>query len=190
MGQSPRAPRADSVRNRERLLVAARELFARVGPDASMEEVAQLAGVAKGTVFRHFETKHELLEAVLVDRYEQLTQTARRAHDDDPTTAFEETFWQVATDQAADQAFAASLGDWVDRLPRATQARRQLLDVMAGSLRQAQTDGRIRRDISPDDIPWCMCAIGQVAVNGGAPGGDRDPWTTVAELLLRGMRTA
>jgi AcrR family transcriptional regulator len=57
--------RADAQRNRERILEAAEEVFAGAGPDASTEEVARRAGVAIGTVFRHFPTKADLLRALI-----------------------------------------------------------------------------------------------------------------------------
>ncbi|HEX4564539.1 MAG TPA: helix-turn-helix domain-containing protein, partial [Solirubrobacteraceae bacterium] len=58
-----RAQRADARRNRERVLEAARACMARAGIDAQIEEIARVAGVGVGTVYRHFPTKEELVEA-------------------------------------------------------------------------------------------------------------------------------
>src|SRR6266508_2826717 len=60
-----RAMRADAQRNRERILQAAETVFAERGASASTEDVAELAGVAIGTVFRHFPTKKDLLQAIM-----------------------------------------------------------------------------------------------------------------------------
>ncbi|MEV0721086.1 helix-turn-helix domain-containing protein [Asanoa sp. NPDC050611] len=60
--------RADAARNRARILAAAEAVFAERGAAASTEDVASRAGVAIGTVFRHFPTKDDLLRAVLKDR--------------------------------------------------------------------------------------------------------------------------
>ena len=57
--------RADAARNRERVLVAAREAFARRGLDVPIDEIARAAGVGAGTVHRHFPTKETLYTAVL-----------------------------------------------------------------------------------------------------------------------------
>ena len=71
-----RKPRADSVRNRERVLAAARVVFAAGGPNASLEAVAQQAGVGVGTLYRHFPTRHTLFEAVYRNEVEQLVDLA------------------------------------------------------------------------------------------------------------------
>src|SRR5215468_6504415 len=76
--------RADARANRDRILAAAEEVFAEGGVAASTEEIALRAGVGIGTVFRHFPTKQELIEATVVRHFEQLTAHARElaAHDD------------------------------------------------------------------------------------------------------------
>jgi len=71
-----RKPRADSVRNRERVLRAARALFAAGGPEASLEAVARDAGVGIGTLYRHFPTREALFEAVYRHEVEQLVELA------------------------------------------------------------------------------------------------------------------
>ncbi|MCP9964279.1 TetR/AcrR family transcriptional regulator [Actinomadura madurae] len=72
-----RPVRADVRRNRARLLAAAREAFQRDGAGASLEGVARLAGVGIGTLYRHFPTRQDLLEAVLADVYDRLAAEAR-----------------------------------------------------------------------------------------------------------------
>lgn len=72
-----RAQRADVRRNRARLLAAAREMFLRDGAGASLEGVARLAGVGVGTLYRHFPTRQDLLEALLADAYDALAQRGR-----------------------------------------------------------------------------------------------------------------
>jgi len=78
---SPNAPvrtvRADVRRNRARLIAAAREMFQRDGAGASLEGVARLAGVGIGTLYRHFPTRQDLLEALLADAYGELAERAR-----------------------------------------------------------------------------------------------------------------
>ncbi|TMR02720.1 TetR/AcrR family transcriptional regulator [Actinomadura soli] len=69
--------RADVRRNRARLLAAAREMFERDGAGASLEGVARLAGVGIGTLYRHFPTRQDLLEALLADVYDGLAATGR-----------------------------------------------------------------------------------------------------------------
>ena len=67
-----RRPRADAVRNRARIVETASEVFAVRGADASLEEIARGAGVGIGTLYRHFPTRDDLVEAVFHDRIDEL----------------------------------------------------------------------------------------------------------------------
>src|ERR1700728_403707 len=73
-----RRPRADAVRNRERVLEAAKAVFSAGGPDASLEAVARRAGVGIGTLYRHFPTREALFEAVYRREVEQLVDLAEQ----------------------------------------------------------------------------------------------------------------
>src|SRR5438105_11979713 len=72
-----RKPRADAVRNRDRVLEAAKVVFSQGGPEASLEAVARRAGVGIGTLYRHFPTREALYEAVYRREVEQLVELAK-----------------------------------------------------------------------------------------------------------------
>src|SRR5207237_2187001 len=74
--ETTRRPRADAVRNRERVLEAAKAVFSAGGPDASLEAVARRAGVGIGTLYRHFPTREALFEAVYRREVQQLGERA------------------------------------------------------------------------------------------------------------------
>src|ERR1700730_17482440 len=74
--EAVRRPRADAVRNRERVLKAAKTVFSTGGPDASLEAVAKRAGVGIGTLYRHFPTREALFEAVYRREVDQLGELA------------------------------------------------------------------------------------------------------------------
>src|SRR5882762_3119898 len=76
--ETVRKPRADAVRNRERVLEAAKTVFSAGGPDASLEAVARRAGVGIGTLYRHFPTREDLFEAVYRREVQQLTELAEQ----------------------------------------------------------------------------------------------------------------
>src|ERR1700733_1381243 len=85
----PKRLRADARRNRDRVLAAARELFANDGLSVSLDEIARRAGVGPGTVHRHFPAKEDLIAAVAIGRLEQIVEQARNlANADDPGAAF------------------------------------------------------------------------------------------------------
>src|SRR3954451_9903907 len=79
---APRPLRSDASRNRERIVASARRLFAARGADVSVDEIRRDAGVGMGTLYRHFATKDELLDAVLEDAYGEWMAAAKRALDD------------------------------------------------------------------------------------------------------------
>src|SRR5262245_41902852 len=104
------ALRADARRNRARILAAAAEVFAEQGASATTEEVARRAGVAIGTVFRHFPTKDDLLAAIMKDLLESLTaEVADLASGGDPSTALFDFFTRLVAQAAAKRTVVALL---------------------------------------------------------------------------------
>ena len=73
-----RKPRSDAVRNRERVLEAAKAVFSAGGSDASLEAVAKRAGVGIGTLYRHFPTREALFEAVYRREVDELSELAEQ----------------------------------------------------------------------------------------------------------------
>src|ERR1700723_4456572 len=76
-----RKPRADAQRNRERILEVAKEAFTRSGANASLDDIARQSGVGPGTLYRHFTTREELLEAVYRTEVEKLAKAERKFAD-------------------------------------------------------------------------------------------------------------
>ncbi|HEU4948133.1 MAG TPA: TetR/AcrR family transcriptional regulator [Kribbella sp.] len=145
--------RADARDNRARILTAAEQVFSR-SPAASTEEVARLAGVGIGTVFRHFPTKLDLLEAVLALRLERLRDRARElAEHNDPGTAFFEFFTQVVSEAASKLAIADALSEaGVAVSATAKNAGSGLREAFARLLEQAQKSGAVRSDAAAPEV--------------------------------------
>src|ERR1700750_2823931 len=80
--KNARRPRSDALRNRERLLDAAKAVFSAGGAEASLEAVARRADVGIGTLYRHFPTREALYEAVYRHEVEQLGELAERLKDE------------------------------------------------------------------------------------------------------------
>ena len=149
-----RRPRADAVRNRERVLEAAKAVFSAGGPDASLEAVARRAGVGIGTLYRHFPTREELFEAVYRREVEQLGELAEQLKSEpEPVEALRRWLRSnvafVATKKgmlAALQLAAYGSSDLqaysFDRLTKAVGAL----------LARAAAAGEIRADISAEDV--------------------------------------
>ncbi len=149
-----RKPRADSVRNRERVLKAAKAVFAEGGPDGSLEGVARRAGVGVGTLYRHFPNRQTLFEAVYRREVEQLAELAEQLGTDLPPLEALRRWMHanvefVATKKGMSAALAVAVHNSsgltaysMDRLGRA-------LEIL---LRRAANAGAIRDDISAEDI--------------------------------------
>lgn len=146
--------RADALSNRARVLDAAEEVFGRGGESASTEEVARVAGVGIGTVFRHFPTKAALLETVLARRLGRLHGRAvQMAGADDPGRAFFDFFADVVADAAGKIAIADALAAAGGDPPSAAfQASGQLKQAFGGLLARAQEAGAVRRDVGIPEV--------------------------------------
>jgi len=180
--------RSDALRNRRLLLEAAAQAFAEGGIEVSAGEIARRAGVAKGTLFRHFPTKSELVAAVLVDRIAQLRALIGEATAARPAglAAVAEIMERGAAVLAADRSFfdAASVhvaGD--GELAREKLALEQALD---GLVAAAQASGEVRGDVRGIDLAMLMMA----ATNTCAPTEDLHPelWRRYLALMIDGLR--
>jgi AcrR family transcriptional regulator len=152
--ESARKPRADAVRNRERVLEAAKAIFSAGGPDASLEAVARRAGVGIGTLYRHFPTREALFEAVFRREVEQLGELAEQLKSEAaPVDALRRWLRSnvefVATKKGMSAALALAVHGsselYAYTFDRLTKAVGALLE-------RAVAAGDIRSDISPEDL--------------------------------------
>ena len=151
--------RADAVRNRARVIEAARKCMARNGLDVQMEEIAKKAGVGVGTVYRHFPTKDDLIDALAGDRFVRLAELADEALEvADPWEAFSDFMRKAAAIQTEDKALSEVLVSRPDTMRRAAESV-NMLDRGARVIRRAQEAGAVRPDARPEDIPMVMCAL-------------------------------
>jgi AcrR family transcriptional regulator len=146
--------RVDAVRNRERVLKAAKTVFSTGGPEASLEAVARRAGVGIGTLYRHFPTREALFEAVYRREVDQLGELAEQLKNDAaPVDALRRWLRSNVEFVATKKGMSAALAVAVQRsselsaysLDRLTKAVGALLD-------RAVAAGEIRSDIGPEDL--------------------------------------
>jgi AcrR family transcriptional regulator len=154
-----RIERSDARRNRVRILAIADAVFGANGPAASTEEIARHAGVAIGTIFRHFPTKAALVQAVFIDRLRRLAKDARElASGADVGTAFFDFFRRWADLAATKQAFADALqSEGVDvavegKRGEYPEARRELLEAVETLLKRARSAGTVRKDVGITEL--------------------------------------
>jgi AcrR family transcriptional regulator len=149
-----RKPRADALRNRERVLEAAKAVFSAGGAEASLEAVARRAGVGIGTLYRHFPTREALFEAVYRREVEQLTDLADRLKGEAaPVEALR--LWLRANVEfvATKKGMAAALAIALSGTSELTQfSFERLTKAVGGLLARAVAAGDIRADVSAEDL--------------------------------------
>ena len=178
-----RPMRADARRNRERIVKAARTVFAQYGRDAQMDDVARKAKVGVGTVYRHFPTKEALVQALAADKFERLQAVACEALTvDDPWEAIAGFIQRAAAQMAADRALYEAVQE-ADA--RAAAEAAGLGETLSELIRRAQAAGAVRPDMTIDDIPMFMCGLG-AAIR--MADGDEARWQRHLELMLDGLR--
>lgn len=182
-----RAPRADARRNRERILIAASEVFTVKGVNTSTAEVAESAGVGIGTVFRHFPTKESLLEAVFFQRLEHIAEDAEsRTQTGDAGEGFLGFFTDVVAESATKIAIADALrNSGIDVMSATSPVADRLRRAIDALLTRAQQAGVIRDDVGVDDIIALLAGVTQAAHFAGQDQAARD--RTLA-VVLAGLR--
>ncbi|MER6089235.1 TetR/AcrR family transcriptional regulator [Streptomyces bluensis] len=169
MGESSRIAdpdglRADARRNRERILVAARAVFAEHGIDAPMATVARRAGVGVATLYRRFPTRDALVRAAFAQQMETCVRALAEAlADPDPWRGFQrliETACELQREERGfPAAFVAAFPDsTVDHARARERAERDLMTLV----RRAQAAGALRADFHPSDIAVALlshCAL-------------------------------
>jgi AcrR family transcriptional regulator len=156
-----RPMRADARRNYERLVAAAREVFALSGGDASMEAIAKHAGVGIGTLYRHFPSRIDIVEAVYRTDVDELVDTAERlVAGSDPWTAV--VGWLQAFVRYA-QRKRTLLSELHEAFEKNPQLKSRSRDRIQGALRTvldpARRAGVVRTDIDESDLMQLLSSM-------------------------------
>ena len=187
--REPRPQRADAARNRRLVLGAAADAFAERGMDVSIAEIAQRAGVGKGTVFRHFATKEELLAAIACDRFAELIAVAEDLEDsDDPTTAIREFMAAGARMHAKDRTFSQISTRVFMSDPTVQAASDRLTEVVDRLAKRARGQGTLRPDLTGKDVRALMSGVCLAAEHFAKSEPQR--WRRYLDVVFDGMRAA
>jgi AcrR family transcriptional regulator len=175
--------RRDAAQNRERLLQAARQVFAEHGLEAGVEEVARVAGVGMGTLYRRFPTKQALIDELIGALRLSLLELARAASTRTDGTGLEELMFAAGQLQADQPGCLPRLWDHSDAELASLREFRRLL---AALLLQAQRLGRIRTEVVVTDISMSLWSLRGVieTTRTVAP----TAWQRHLELMLAGLR--
>jgi AcrR family transcriptional regulator len=181
--------RRDAERNRLRLVAAAQKLFASEGIDVTVEEITRAAGVGMGTLYRHFPTKDDLVDAALESALDTYVDLARQALGEPDgwigLTAFLE---QALALYAANRCLMEVIQTTEHGSNRARATRRLIRPLVHQLVERAQVQGTLRRDVTAEDVPVVFWATSRIieTTESIAPG----HWRRHLQLLLDGLRPA
>ena len=174
--------RRDAAQNRQRILAAASQVFADRGLDGSVEEVARVAGVGMGTLYRRFPTKDALIAELVRDLLTEVTIDARQALERYDGHGLESFLYKASAHLASQRGCLARL--WgASVAPDLVQEARALI---AELLRDAQVHGQIRSDVTATDITVILWSVRGVieTMQSVAPNG----WRRHLGIVLDGLR--
>lgn len=185
--EKPKPLRSDARRNRERIVASARALFAKAGTDVSVEDITRHAGVGMGTLYRHFATKEELLDAVLEETFEEIVALANEALVATDAWAGFSGFLEGALElHAENRGLKDVLATRQHGLERARAMRSSLRPLLRKLIERAKAQGTLRADFRPEDVPLVFWTSGRVIELTAAVAPEL--WRRHLALMLDGLR--
>ena len=179
--------RRDAERNRQRVLEAASEIFTERGLDVSLDEVARHAGVGVGTVYRRFGTKEDLVEALFMDRIEEVATLAEEAAEAaDPWSGLVCFMEQMTAMLAGDRGLRQMLMFATYGRDKVWYARQRNAPLVSRLVERAQAAGQLRSDLKQTDIPFIVFVLTEVAQL--ARQVSPEIWRRYLALVLDGLR--
>jgi AcrR family transcriptional regulator len=159
-----RKPRADALRNRERILEVAKTAFTRQGANASLEEIAKQADVGTGTLYRHFPTRDALIEGVYRNEVEKLAAAASRfAENMSPLEALRAWMLLLVDYIAAKHIIAPALNAIAGGPSRLHEGSRGMVQGAIDELvKRAKRSADLRRDLNASDLLRALIGVSHV----------------------------
>ncbi|PZF82528.1 TetR/AcrR family transcriptional regulator [Jiangella anatolica] len=183
-----RTLRTDAARNRERVLAAAREVFAERGLDVPMAEIADRAGVGVGTLYRRFAGRDEIVSAVFAADLRAYADTAEEAlSDPDPWRALSGLLYRICEWQASDQGFSDVLLTPLPQAPEVDRQRDRFYFAILDLVQRARAAGELRDDVTADD--GIVLLIANAALLAATRDVAPDAWRRPAKLMISAFRS-
>ncbi|MEU9468063.1 TetR/AcrR family transcriptional regulator [Streptomyces avermitilis] len=181
-------PRADAVRNRERIVTAAREMFVEFGPDVPLDEIARRAGVGNATVYRNFPDRDALVREVVCSVMDRTSEEAERALAE-TGDAFEalSRFVHAAADERI-SALCPMVSSAFDQChPDLEAARERIEQLVASLMERARMAGQLRPDVAVGDLMIGVAQLSRPPAGTGCLSLDRFVHRHL-QLFLDGLR--
>jgi AcrR family transcriptional regulator len=180
--------RVDAQRNRERIIVAALEVFAERGLDASTAEIAHRAGVGEATLFRRFPSKDDLIMAIVETQMDETIALAEEcASAADPGAGVERFLREMVERSVRDRGVLEAAKDRCIMRPELTERRRRVIALMSDLVKRGQAEGAVREDLSATDLGM-LISIAASTSEFPFPGLREDLWKRYLQVILDGLR--
>lgn len=187
MTDTDRPLRRDAELNRQRIIEAARVVFAERGLAAGHDDVAHRAGVGIGTVYRRFPTKEALLEVALEERFERHAAAAEAALRAPTAWAGLTAFLREAAEQHAADRGLRDVALSADAGPRHfDRIRDRVVPRIRQLVARAHAEGSLRPDVTVEDIPLLLMMVSEMAHRSHPV--RRDLYGRFLQLLIDGLR--
>jgi AcrR family transcriptional regulator len=182
-----RKPRADGLRNRERILEVAREVFTRDGAAASLDDIARRSGVGNATLYRHFPTRDDLIAAVYRSEVEKLAAAEPRFAAAMPPLEALRAWMLLFIDHVARKQLIMPVMDTVAggsmRLFEGSRGR--IHTAFITSVKRAIASGELRPDTHPNDFVRALVGVFHTTA---LPGWEQSARRLV-DILITGSRS-
>jgi AcrR family transcriptional regulator len=181
-----RKPRADSSRNRQLLIDAAKAGFSEVGLNLSLEEIARRADVGIGTLYRHFPSREAIVEAVYRREVEQLAEAAPQLLETSRAGEALHKWMHLFVDFiATKRLIAPSLGALAARTTPLHATPAELITRAISTLvKHAIVDGDVRKDVDPSDLLRALVGMSYGNPDAGWEASAR----RLIDILMDGLR--
>ena len=188
LSQSPpaRKPRADAERNRERILEVAKDVFTRDGAAASLDDIARRSGIGNATLYRHFPTRDDLIEAVYRSEVEKLAAAEQRFATTMPPLEALRAWMLLFIDHVAARRLIIPAMDTVaGGSMRLLEGSRSLIyTAFVASVKRAIASGDLRSDTDPNDFVRALVGIFYTTASPGWEASAR----RLVDILIAGSR--
>ncbi|WP_327403359.1 TetR/AcrR family transcriptional regulator [Streptomyces sp. NBC_01288] len=181
-------PRADALRNRERIVTAAREMFVEFGPDVPLDEIARRAGVGNATLYRNFPDRDALVREVVCSVMDRVAEGAELAlaETGDAFTALERFVHDSADERVG--ALCPMMASTFDHFHPDLEAARERVEELIGEvMERARKAGQLRSDVGVGDVMVAVAQLSRPPAGTGCLSADRFVHRHL-QLFLDGLR--
>ncbi|MFJ9023604.1 TetR/AcrR family transcriptional regulator [Streptomyces sp. NPDC102259] len=180
-------PRADAQRNRERIVIAAREMFVEFGPDVPLDEIARRAGVGNATVYRNFPDRDALVREVVCSVLDRMVQAGQIALAERDAFGALERFVHASAEERLSALCPMISSTFDEHHPDLEAARERVERIIEEVMDRAKAAGQLRPDVGVGDVMIAVAQLSRPPAGTGCLNADRFVHRHL-QLFLDGLR--